>query len=320
MTKEISDLTWSVLPKEFKEEVKYEYSRVATKAIKSSYDLGFMNAHEGMYGIHNLTSDAEGDEMLTYEKSKVKDLLQWCNESSEENEEASIVKNILSVLFGSKCLPDEAQPKQKDCDNPLADKEGCRWRNDGKCAFDSACYFEPLNPQEPKSFKYKVGQKVILHFYGGEVSTITEAFNDGGVWNKYKVKALPHHIWNENELDPYEEPKEVTKMKPIESKVSVYLATKEEDEEFRQLLHNNGFKWNASIPLINFAGWSSSFEDSKIHCIYPDKIVACYGKKHRIPLHDQSSKSNTSNAMTISCKTTKWLTVLSETASQKSGG
>lgn len=56
----------------------------------------------------------------------------------------------LQELFGFKCLPDEAQPKQKDCDNPLADKEGCRWRNAGKCAFDSACYFEPLNPQEPK--------------------------------------------------------------------------------------------------------------------------------------------------------------------------
>ena len=145
--------------------------------------------------------------MLTCEKSKVKDLLQWCNESPEENEEASIVKNILSILFGSKCLPDEKKPKQKDCDNLLADKEGCRWRNDGKCAFGSACYFEPLNPQEPKPFKYKVGQKVILHFYGGEVSTITEAFNDGGVWNKYKVKMLPTRVWNENELDPYEEPK-----------------------------------------------------------------------------------------------------------------
>lgn len=59
-------------------------------------------------------------------------------------------------------------------------------------------------------FEYRVGQKVILHFYGGEVSTITEAFRDGGVWNKYKVKALPHHIWNENELDPYTEPTEQT--------------------------------------------------------------------------------------------------------------
>lgn len=66
-------------------------------------------------------------------------------------------------------------------------------------------------------FKYQVGQKVILHFYGGEVSTITEAFRDGGVWNKYKVKALPHHIWNENELDPYAEPTEQTEAEKTDS-------------------------------------------------------------------------------------------------------
>lgn len=61
-----------------------------------------------------------------------------------------------------------------------------------------------------EKFKYQVGQKVILHFYGGEVSTITEAFRDGGVWNKYILKMLPNHVWNENELEPYTEPKEQT--------------------------------------------------------------------------------------------------------------
>lgn len=60
MNKELQDLVWSILPKEFKEEVKYEYHRVATKASKEEYDLGFMHAHEGMFGLHNLTSDAEG--------------------------------------------------------------------------------------------------------------------------------------------------------------------------------------------------------------------------------------------------------------------
>lgn len=80
-------------------------------------------------------------------------------------------------------------------------------------------YLVKVDAEEKEAkFKYKVGQKVILHFYGGEVSTITEAFRDGGVWNKYKVKALPHHIWNENELDPYTEPTEQTEAekKPYE--------------------------------------------------------------------------------------------------------
>lgn len=64
MDKTLQDLAWSLLPKEFKEEVKYEYRRVATKASKEEYDLGFMHAHEGMYGLYNLTSDAERGDAL----------------------------------------------------------------------------------------------------------------------------------------------------------------------------------------------------------------------------------------------------------------
>ena len=60
---------------------------------------------------------------------------------------------------------------------------------------------------EPK-YKFSLGQKVILHFYGGEIGTISERLppQDGIVWNCYKVKGLPHHIWRENELDPYDNP------------------------------------------------------------------------------------------------------------------
>ncbi len=63
MDKTLQGLACNCLPKEFKEEVKYEYRRVATKASKEEYDLGFMHAHEGMFGIHNLTSVAEGAEI-----------------------------------------------------------------------------------------------------------------------------------------------------------------------------------------------------------------------------------------------------------------
>ena len=60
MDKKLQDLVWSVLPKEFKEEVKYKYNKTKTKKIKKECDLGLLNAHEGMFGAHNLTSDAEG--------------------------------------------------------------------------------------------------------------------------------------------------------------------------------------------------------------------------------------------------------------------
>lgn len=115
MTKELQDRVWKhFLPKEFKEEVKYEYRRVATKATKDSYDLGFMHAHEGMFGHHNLTSDAEGeDEMLTVSRKRVQETYA-ANERIKadfpDKETVHIsdhINHVLKRLFGSKCLPDE---------------------------------------------------------------------------------------------------------------------------------------------------------------------------------------------------------------------
>ena len=125
MNKELQDLAWSCLPKEFKEEVKFEYLRVATKVIKSNYDLGFMNAHEGMYGIHNLTSDAEGEETLYVSRKTVQEMYvdavnnirDYNGDNSEKGgiidpilrERAVGMKAQLRRLFGSKCLPDDPQ-------------------------------------------------------------------------------------------------------------------------------------------------------------------------------------------------------------------
>lgn len=73
--------------------------------------------------------------------------------------------------------------------------------------------------------------------------------------------------------------KEVARMKPITSMVSVYLATKEEDGEFRRFLHENGFKWNSGTSLISSSCWSPALEEDKIHYVYPDKTVTYCGNK-----------------------------------------
>lgn len=166
MDKTLQTAAWRCLPREFREEVKKIYNADDPLAFPEENGL-----FDYIFGRHNLTSDAEGEEMLMCNKGVVKALYLESLKCAPKLERWKGIKWTLDRLFGSKCLPDE-----------------------------------PAS-EEPKPFKYKVGQKVILHFYGGEVSTITEAFNDGGVWNKYKVKALPNHVCNENELDPYEEPK-----------------------------------------------------------------------------------------------------------------
>ena len=127
MNKELQDLAWSCLPREVKEEVKFEYYRVATKAQKDEYDLGFMHAHEGMFGIHNLTSDAEGEEMLYCEKSKVRtmydnaaDMIVGNQLDSEAAQMAMLTKGLFEELFGTKCLPDE-EPKPAEPEEKLSD-------------------------------------------------------------------------------------------------------------------------------------------------------------------------------------------------------
>ena len=173
MTKELQDLAWSVLPKEFKEEVKFEYHRVATKASKEEYDLGFMHAHEGMFGIHDLTSDAEGeDEMLTVpRKAIIQAYAKSCTKRATKYDVG--YADCLYNLFGSKCLPDEVKPTES-----------------GR--------FEPKQ-SEPK---FKAGDEVVWD--KRIIAYVDEILNDGDyiiytrIGNRYTV--------HESDLEPYIEP------------------------------------------------------------------------------------------------------------------
>lgn len=101
MDKTLQDLVWSILPKEFKEEVIYQYRHT---------DCGTHAERvlEELFGHHNLTSDAEGEEMLYCEKSKVQYRIQYAKEGVEENPDYySGYAQAIYDLFGTKCLPDE---------------------------------------------------------------------------------------------------------------------------------------------------------------------------------------------------------------------
>lgn len=124
MNEKLQDLAWSVLPKEFKEEVK-KYYRTLHEQYKDYDGLHFETAKakvqerivalQYFFGPHNLTSDAEGeaDEVLTVSRKKVQKLYSYyCAE--RDNEEPGSNRSslggriaILRELFGSKCLPDE---------------------------------------------------------------------------------------------------------------------------------------------------------------------------------------------------------------------
>lgn len=102
MDKTTQDLAWSILPKEFKEEVKEYYDNSPVLGVNAVLLL------ENLFGIHNLTSDAEREEMLTVPRSKVQYRFQYAKEGVEENSNYyNGYAQAIYDLFGSKCLPDE---------------------------------------------------------------------------------------------------------------------------------------------------------------------------------------------------------------------
>lgn len=110
------------------------------------------------------------------------------------------------------------------------------------------------------------------------VNRISLASKNAMLAELFGSKCLPDET-KDGTKDETKEPKPASKMEPIESRISVYLATAEEDEEFRLLLHENGFAWNGGDSLINSSEWKSDIESAKIHFIYPDKTVTYNGGK-----------------------------------------
>lgn len=145
MNKKLQDLTWSILPKEFKEEVKRLYNLQLQKPDKHAWVWSC--TYEDLFGNHNLTSDAEGEEMLIVPRSKVQELFDTGDKYS---------CSTLAALFGSKCLLDEKGVNIARLDKMLDEtlkKETADSLNEW---IDSR---EKQKPAEPK-FKFKVGDTV----------------------------------------------------------------------------------------------------------------------------------------------------------------
>lgn len=203
MTKELQDLAWSVLPKEFKEEVKKEY--------RKGYVCETLTMLITLFGHHNLTSDAEGEEMLTVPRKRVQAF--FMNFKCEKSDAKSTFDKVslgarmsmLHELFGSKCLPDDSSKLQASCRQVNVDSlsqnptENC----DNKSHISADCN----KPAEPK---FKLGD---------EVKDISSP-HDGGIYKVDDIKkssdGFIYHIQGligesnvkESDLEPYTEPKE----------------------------------------------------------------------------------------------------------------
>ena len=116
MNKELRDLAWSLLPKGFKEEVKVAYKRLtSTKYLQDSFGRGMKAQLETLFGHHNLTSDAEGEEeLLAIPRSVIQDVYRRAKRDRDKENVSPSDKDcydsnikLLKGLFGSNCLPDD---------------------------------------------------------------------------------------------------------------------------------------------------------------------------------------------------------------------
>lgn len=207
MDKKLQDLTWSVLPKEFKEEVKKLYVEIEVELSKKkgatdkyTWQLRGMKSQLAyLFGAHNLTSDVEEEEMLTVSRKRVQNIYAQCekiemddspNLPAEAVDAASTKMALLTSLFGSKCLPD----------------------NDA-----NEVNFASIEPK-PAEPKFKVGDKVRIISSHGRPTLDKEAvdviahINTG---NKEQMYYLENHYhcaygFSESDLEPYTDPAEPT--------------------------------------------------------------------------------------------------------------
>lgn len=209
MDKELINRAWRILPAEFKRVVKAHYVglNAAYKAYLSKDSLtneecDRCNAMRekivlyNMYsGHHNLTSDAEGEEMLTVPRKKVLYMYDF-NEDilicDPTHNGAKLLKAKLQELFGSKCLPDEA------CNVASSD------------VASNVAGSKP-KPAEPK-FNYKVDDKVRVkgvnnYILCGKVGVIKKLPDKIEPFN-YKIgfENDKYTYLSEEYLEPYTEP------------------------------------------------------------------------------------------------------------------
>lgn len=191
MNKQLQDLAWSVLPKEFKEEVKNRYKN----ALRFNEYAHLCVVCRELFGEHSLTSDAEPEEMVMCVRKDVLDLYQEAlvlidrgNRNNYLNDKLIGIgqKNVLYTLFGSKCLLDNvdglSQNPPENCDN-------------GNLI--------STDDNKPAGPKFEVGQLVM--FKGRKVEIIGYSDHSPQLYRVFVLTENYHTNAKESDLEPCRE-------------------------------------------------------------------------------------------------------------------
>lgn len=214
MNKELQDLAWRCLPREFREEVKnvtqrYSYRALALFGKERQFANKFYDDFINLFGRHNLTSDAEGeDEMLCVSRKDMQFYYQYYKtkrESESSAEQKAYYKGrtkVLLDLFGFKCLPDNVESSEPNVDSlPQNPTENC----DNKSHISADCN----KPAEPK---FKVGDIAVVRGFNhpllkqdGAIVTIL-SYHDKGDFYSCAIAPNVGIDVDAKYLEPYTEP------------------------------------------------------------------------------------------------------------------
>lgn len=202
MNTELQNKVWSILPKEFKEEVKEIFRKCLGVPKYEAITIKPMLL-DSLFGHHNLTSDEEEEEMLTCEKYKVEEALNYCDELDSISGSHNMLnwgKQMIAYLFGSKCLLDEsdcATCQDKTCKNYDA--------VNGHCRFIEDCKYEP-KPAEPKNEGTRQEQCVPKNAESGTHSFSHILKDDFRDHNRLHIAAMAMQgiLSNANRMKKYE--------------------------------------------------------------------------------------------------------------------
>lgn len=140
MERALQDEVWSMLPKEFKEEVKKEYKQ----PTKTEYEQGYDNALRNYFGHHNLTSDDNANANAKAEPKKFFD--------SDYSIGDKVVVNISSLGNPRKEVVTLVRQYQPVCEYSYWEKTWVIQARDGMTYQSKESHFEPYTePTEPKS-------------------------------------------------------------------------------------------------------------------------------------------------------------------------
>lgn len=173
MNKELQDRAWAALPKETRKQIRQDY-------LCGLYNI--KNLLMDLFGLHNLTSDTEPEEVLCVERSKVQEMyaaqdeiIRWSNDGPKgyrNRIEAEAVKLTLYEFFDKKCIPDKTDvgfSYRKDFDDgsffeakngefTIVAKNTPNLSNSQKIGKDAEKKSEPADTQNP----FKVGDFVVF--------------------------------------------------------------------------------------------------------------------------------------------------------------